>query len=55
MVLGGNFDVLSTKIFFAIAGAAHDPGRAAVLAWCCLRLTLGAFWLQQRWLGRRRT
>ena len=32
IVLAGNFDVLSTKIFFAVAGAQHDPGRAAVLA-----------------------
>ena len=30
VVLAGNFEVLSTKIFFAIAGAQHDPGRAAV-------------------------
>jgi iron(III) transport system permease protein len=53
LVLGGNFDVLSTKIFFAIVGAQHDPGRAAVLAILLLSLTLGAFWLQMRWLGRR--
>ena len=32
IVLAGNFEVLSTKIFFAIAGAQYDPGRAAVLA-----------------------
>jgi iron(III) transport system permease protein len=53
LVLGGNFDVLSTKIFFAIVGAQHDPGRAAVLALLLLSLTLGAFWLQTRWLGRQ--
>jgi len=52
IVLAGNFEVLSTKIFFAIAGAQHDPGRAAVLACVLLALTLVAFWLQQRWLGR---
>ena len=52
IVLAGNFDVLSTKIFFAVAGAQHDPGRAAVLAIVLLALTLVAFWLQQRWLGR---
>jgi iron(III) transport system permease protein len=44
--------VLSTKIFFAIAGAQHDPGRAAALAVVLLGLTLLAFWLQQRWVGR---
>jgi iron(III) transport system permease protein len=53
LVLGGNFDVLSTKIFFAIVGAQHDPGRAAVLALLLLSLTLGAFWLQMRWLGKQ--
>jgi iron(III) transport system permease protein len=52
IVLAGNYDVLSTKIFFAIAGAQFDPGRAAVLACVLLGFTLVAFWLQQRWLGR---
>jgi iron(III) transport system permease protein len=52
IVLAGNFEVLSIKIFFAIAGAQFDPGRAAVLACVLLALTLIAFWLQQRWLGR---
>ncbi len=52
IVLSGNFEVLSIKIFFAIAGAQHDPGRAAVLAVVLLGLTLLAFWLQQRWVGR---
>jgi iron(III) transport system permease protein len=53
LVLGGNFDVLSTEIFFAIVGAQHDQGRAAVLAIILLAFTLAAFWGQQRWLGRR--
>ncbi|MEP6678489.1 MAG: iron ABC transporter permease, partial [Betaproteobacteria bacterium] len=52
IVLAGNFEVLSTKIFFAVAGAQHDPGRAAALATVLLGLTLLAFWLQQRWIGR---
>ena len=52
IVLAGNYEVLSTKIFFAIAGAQHDPGRAASLAVVLLLFTLIAFWLQQRWLGR---
>jgi iron(III) transport system permease protein len=52
IVLSGNFEVLSTKIFFAIAGAQYDPGRAAVLAAVLLGFTLLAFWLQQRWIGR---
>lgn len=53
LVLGGEFDVLATRIFFAIAGARHEPGRAAALAILLLGLTLGAFWLQERWVGRR--
>jgi iron(III) transport system permease protein len=52
IVLSGNFEVLSTKIFFAVAGAQHDPARAAVLASVLLGFTLIAFWLQQRWLGK---
>jgi iron(III) transport system permease protein len=53
LVLGGNYEVLSIKIFFAVVGAAHDQGRAAVLALVLLAFTLGAFAAQQRWLGRR--
>ena len=52
IVLAGNFEVLSTKIFFAVAGAQYDAGRAAVLAIVLLALTLLAFFLQQRWVGR---
>ncbi|PZU93654.1 MAG: iron ABC transporter permease [Chelatococcus sp.] len=53
LVLGGNFEVLSTKIFFAVVGAAHNQGQAAVLAIILLAFTLAAFWAQQRWLGNR--
>ncbi len=53
LVLGGNFEVLSTKIFFAVVGAAQDQGRAAVLSLVLLAFTLGAFWLQHAWLGKR--
>ncbi len=52
VVLAGNYEVLSTKIFFAVAGAQHEPGRAAALATVLLAFTLIAFWLQQRWLGK---
>lgn len=51
LVLGGNYEVLSTQIFFAVVGAQHDPGRAAVLAVILLVFTLTAFWFQNRWLG----
>jgi iron(III) transport system permease protein len=53
LVLGGNFEVLSTKIFFAVVGAVYDPARAAVLAIVLLGFTLGAFWLQHSWVGKR--
>ena len=53
LVLGGNFEVLSTKIFFAVVGAANDQGKAAVLAIVLLTFTLAAFWAQQRWLGNK--
>jgi iron(III) transport system permease protein len=53
LVLGGNFDVLSTSIFFAIVGAQNDQGRAAVLAIILLAFTLTAFWAQHRWLGHK--
>lgn len=52
LVLGGNFEVLSTKIFFAVVGASHDQGRAAVLALVLLLFTFAVFWAQSRWLGR---
>jgi iron(III) transport system permease protein len=53
IVLGGGYEVLSTKIFFAVVGARYDLGNAATLAMILLGLTLGAFWLQMRWLGRK--
>ena len=53
LVLGGNFDVLSTEIFFAIVGAQYDQGRAAVLAMVLLFFTLSAFYVQRAWLGKK--
>ena len=53
LMLAGNFNVLATDIFFAVVGAAHDQGRAAVLALVLLVFTLGAFLAQQRWVGGR--
>ena len=54
LVIGGNFNVLSTEIFFAVVGAAHDQGRAAVLALILLSFTLTAFTAQRFWLGGAR-
>ncbi|THD81423.1 iron ABC transporter permease [Aliigemmobacter aestuarii] len=53
LVLGGNYDVLSTEIFFAIVGAQYDQSRAAILAIVLLFFTLAAFYLQRFWLGRK--
>ena len=54
LVIGGNYNVLSTDIFFAVVGASHDQGRAAVLALILLGFTLATFALQTWWLGRTR-
>ena len=51
IVLGGSYDVLSTKIFFAVVGAQYDLGQAATLSVLLLGLTMSAFWIQTRWLG----
>ncbi|MGH6690419.1 MAG: ABC transporter permease [Gammaproteobacteria bacterium] len=48
LVLGGNFNVLATEVYFALVGAQYDQGRAAALAIILLALALGAFLLQQR-------
>lgn len=53
LVLSGNYDVLSTEIFFAIVGAQNDAGLAAILALVLLAFTLGAFYAQRSWLGKR--
>ena len=53
LILGGNYDVLSTEIFFAIVGAQYDQGRAAVLAIVLLGFTLSAFFAQRKWLGKK--
>jgi iron(III) transport system permease protein len=53
LVLGGGYEVLSVKIFFAVVGARYDLGNAATLAMILLALTLIAFWAQTRWLGNK--
>jgi iron(III) transport system permease protein len=52
IVLGGNFGVLSTEVFFSIVGAQLDQGRAAALGVLLLALALGAFLVQRRVVGR---
>lgn len=53
MMIGGNFRVLSTSVYFAVVGAAQDQGQAAVLAIVLLSFSLSAFLLQRLWIGRR--
>ena len=47
IVLGGQYAVLSTDIFFAIVGAQYDQGRAATLAWVLTAFALAVFALQR--------
>ena len=53
LVLGGDYAVLSTEIYFAIVGAVADTSRAAVLGMVLLTLTISAFLLQRWWLGKK--
>jgi iron(III) transport system permease protein len=53
LLLGGNLEVLSTAIYFAVVGVQQDPGRASVLAVILLALSVALFVLQRRLLGRR--
>jgi len=53
VVVGGQFSVLSTDIFFAIVGAQYDQGRAASLAWVLTLFALGVFALQRGLLGKQ--
>ena len=52
IVVGGQFAVLSTEIFFAIVGAQFDQGRAAALAWVLMLFALAVFALQRGMLGK---
>lgn len=52
VVVGGQYAVLSTDIFFAIVGAQYDQGRAASLALILTGFALAVFFIQQRLLGR---
>ncbi|HUR87603.1 MAG TPA: iron ABC transporter permease [Ramlibacter sp.] len=54
IIVGGQFSVLSTEIFFAIVGAQYDQGRAATLALVLTLFALGVFVLQ-RWLLRKQS
>ena len=53
IVVGGQFSVLSTEIFFAIVGAQYDQGRAASLAWILTFFALAVFAIQRAVLGKQ--
>ena len=53
VVVGGQYSVLSTDIFFAIVGAQYDQGRAASLAWILTVFALVVFALQRALLGKQ--
>lgn len=53
IVVGGQFSVLSTEIFFAIVGAQYDAGRAASLAWLLTLFALVVYAIQRGVLGRQ--
>jgi len=53
IVLGGNYGVLSTEVFFSVVGAQLDQGRAATLGLVLLAFALAAFVAQRVALGRR--
>jgi iron(III) transport system permease protein len=53
IVLGGDYGVLSTEIFFSIVGAQLDYGRAAALALILLTFALSVFFVQRQILGNK--
>jgi len=53
LVLGGEYDVLSTEIYFSIAGAQLDFAKAAALGLILLLLSLSVFFIQKKWIGKK--
>lgn len=53
LVLGGEYDVLSTEIYFSIAGAQLDFSKAAALGILLLILSLTIFLIQKRYLSNK--
>jgi iron(III) transport system permease protein len=54
IILGGQYSVLSTEIFFAIVGASLDPGMAGALALLLTGFALAVFGVQRLALTKRR-
>ncbi|MBN3132453.1 ABC transporter permease [Pectobacterium sp. CHL-2024] len=53
LVLGGNFDVLATQIYFYITGAQLDYQAASTLGVVLLVFSLAVFCVQYLWIGKR--
>jgi iron(III) transport system permease protein len=53
LVLGGNFDVLATQIYFYITGAQLDYQAASTLGVILLVFSLLVFCIQYMWIGKR--
>ncbi|MFP9229630.1 ABC transporter permease [Pectobacterium cacticida] len=53
LVLGGNFDVLATQIYFYITGAQLDYQSASTLGVILLLFSLAVFCVQYLWIGKR--
>lgn len=53
LVLGGNFDVLATQIYFYITGAQLDYPAASTLGAILLLFSLFVFCIQYMWIGKR--
>ena len=53
LVLGGNFDVLATQIYFYITGAQLDYQSASTLGVVLLLFSLAVFCVQYLWIGKR--
>ncbi|MFE8103142.1 iron ABC transporter permease [Brenneria goodwinii] len=53
LVLGGNFDVLATQIYFYITGAQLDYQAASTLGVILLLFSLAVFCIQYLWIGKR--
>lgn len=53
LVLGGNFDVIASQIYFYVAGIQVDYPAASLLGILLLGFSLAVFWIQYSWLGKR--
>lgn len=53
LLLGGDYQVLATSVYFSIVGARQDRGAAAVMGLVLLAIMMVVFWLQRRTLANK--